>query len=121
MMALSFLYVLCMWLSFACPSLGTGFAYHFPGITLQRQRIKSEQSGSTGPPGTRSHTQLSSEERPAEQLVKWEVDSLSLMMGSTAPGHHRPQNLRPVKTKMFTQGRDTTVSLKKQPRGWMEV
>ncbi|XP_056297183.1 collagen alpha-1(XXVI) chain [Pseudoliparis swirei] len=57
-MALSFLYVLSVWLSFACPSLGTGFAYHFPGITLQRQRIKSEQSGSTGPPGTRSHTQL---------------------------------------------------------------
>ncbi|XP_031717054.1 collagen alpha-1(XXVI) chain [Anarrhichthys ocellatus] len=58
MMALSFLYVLCMWISFVCPSLGTGFVYHFPGITLQRQRIKSEQSGITGPPGTGSRTQL---------------------------------------------------------------
>lgn len=57
-MALSFLYVLCMWISFVCPSLGTGFVYHFPGITLQRQRIKSEQSGNTGPPGTGSRTQL---------------------------------------------------------------
>ncbi|KAM6932017.1 uncharacterized protein col26a1 isoform 2-T2 [Lycodopsis pacificus] len=58
MMALSFLSVLCMWISFVCPSLGTGFVYHFPGITLQRQRIKSEQSGIIGPPGTGSRTQL---------------------------------------------------------------
>lgn len=59
MMALSFLYALCIWISLVCPSLGTGFVYHFPGITVQRQRIKSEQSGSTaGPPGTRSSTQL---------------------------------------------------------------
>ncbi|XP_053176710.1 collagen alpha-1(XXVI) chain [Scomber japonicus] len=58
-MALSFLYALCMWISLVCPSLGTGFVYHFPGINMQRQRIKSEQSGSTaGPPGTRSSTQL---------------------------------------------------------------
>ncbi|XP_054456970.1 collagen alpha-1(XXVI) chain isoform X2 [Anoplopoma fimbria] len=58
MMALSVLYVLCMWISFVCPSLGTGFVYHFPGITLQRQRINSEQRSSTGPPGTGSRTQL---------------------------------------------------------------
>ncbi|XP_070762178.1 collagen alpha-1(XXVI) chain [Enoplosus armatus] len=57
-MALSFLYALCMWMSLVCSSLGTGFVYHFPGITVQRQRIKSEQSGSTGPPGTGSRTQL---------------------------------------------------------------
>ncbi|XP_041796609.1 collagen alpha-1(XXVI) chain isoform X3 [Chelmon rostratus] len=57
-MALSFLCALCMWMSLVCPSLGTGFVYHFPGITVQRQRIKSEQSGSTGPPGTGSRTQL---------------------------------------------------------------
>ncbi|KAG8001974.1 Macrophage receptor MARCO [Nibea albiflora] len=55
--ALSLLYALCMWISLVCPSLGTGFVYRFPGITVQRQRIKSEQS--TGPPGTGSHTQLS--------------------------------------------------------------
>lgn len=58
MMAAPFLYALCMWISLVCPSLGTGFVYHFPGITVQRQRIKSEQSGSTGPPGTGSRTQL---------------------------------------------------------------
>ncbi|XP_044209064.1 collagen alpha-1(XXVI) chain-like [Thunnus albacares] len=59
MMALSFLYALCMWISLVCSSLGTGFVYHFPSINVQRQRIKSEQSGSTaGPPGTRSSTQL---------------------------------------------------------------
>ncbi|XP_005742155.1 collagen alpha-1(XXVI) chain [Pundamilia nyererei] len=58
MMPLSFLCVFCMWISLVCPSLGTGFVYHFPGITLQRQRIKSEQSGVTGPPGTGSRTQL---------------------------------------------------------------
>ncbi|XP_051255089.1 collagen alpha-1(XXVI) chain isoform X2 [Dicentrarchus labrax] len=57
-MALSFLYALCMWISVVCPSLGTGFVYRFPAITVQRQRIKSEQSGSTGPPGTGPHTQL---------------------------------------------------------------
>ncbi|XP_069562444.1 collagen alpha-1(XXVI) chain [Brachyistius frenatus] len=57
-MAISSLYALCMWISLVCPSLGTGFVYHFPGITVQRQRIKSEQSGSTGPPGTGSRTQL---------------------------------------------------------------
>ncbi|XP_037630592.1 collagen alpha-1(XXVI) chain [Sebastes umbrosus] len=65
MMALSFLYVLCMWITFVCPSLGTGFIYHFPGITLQRQqRIKSEQSSSSGPPGTRSS-------RTSTQLRNW--------------------------------------------------
>ncbi|KAL6116057.1 uncharacterized protein ACO6RY_00752 [Pungitius sinensis] len=58
MVAVSFLYVLCTWISFVFPSHGTGFVYHFPGITLQRQRIGSEQSGSTGPPGTGSRTQL---------------------------------------------------------------
>uniref|UniRef100_A0A3B4V5C3 EMI domain-containing protein n=1 Tax=Seriola dumerili TaxID=41447 RepID=A0A3B4V5C3_SERDU len=58
MMALSFLYALCMWITLVCPSVGTGFVYHFPGIAVQRQRIKSEQSGSTGPPGTGSRTQL---------------------------------------------------------------
>lgn len=58
MAALSLLYALCMWISLVYPSLGTGFVYHFPGITVQRQRIKSEQSGSTGPPGTGSRTQL---------------------------------------------------------------
>ncbi|XP_047449501.1 collagen alpha-1(XXVI) chain [Mugil cephalus] len=57
MMAYSSLYALCMWISLVCPSLGTGFVYRFPGITVQRQRIKSEQSN-TGPPGTGSHTQL---------------------------------------------------------------
>lgn len=58
MMALAFLCTLCMWICLVCPSLGTGFVYHFPSITVQRQRIKSEQSGSTGPPGTGSRTQL---------------------------------------------------------------
>ncbi|XP_072248478.1 collagen alpha-1(XXVI) chain [Leuresthes tenuis] len=58
MMALSCLFALCMWISLVSPSLGTGFIYHFPGITMQRQRIKSEQSGSTGPPGTGSRTHL---------------------------------------------------------------
>lgn len=57
-MTFSFLCGLCMWISLVCPSLGTGFVYHFPGITLQRQRIKSEQSGGTGPPGSGSRTQL---------------------------------------------------------------
>ncbi|XP_028275911.1 collagen alpha-1(XXVI) chain [Parambassis ranga] len=52
------LYALCVWISLVSPSLGTGFVYRFPGITVQRQRIKSEQSGSTGPPGTGSRTQL---------------------------------------------------------------
>ncbi|XP_026225888.1 collagen alpha-1(XXVI) chain [Anabas testudineus] len=57
-MALSFLYALCMWISLVCHSLGTGFVYHFPGITVQRQRVRSEQSGSSGPPGSGSRTQL---------------------------------------------------------------
>ncbi|KAK5868710.1 hypothetical protein PBY51_009702 [Eleginops maclovinus] len=47
-----------MWISLVCPSLATGFVYHFPGITLQRHRIKSEQSGTTGPPGTGTRIQL---------------------------------------------------------------
>lgn len=42
-----------MWVSLVSPSLGTGFVYHFPGITMQRQ-----QSRSTGPTGTGSRTQL---------------------------------------------------------------
>lgn len=57
-MALSYLYVLCMWMHLVNPSLGTGFVYHFPGVTMQRQHIKSEKSGSTGPPGAGSRTQL---------------------------------------------------------------
>lgn len=47
-----------MWMSLVSPSLETGFVYHFPGITVQRQRIKSEQSGSAGPPGAGIRTQL---------------------------------------------------------------
>ncbi|XP_038549007.1 collagen alpha-1(XXVI) chain isoform X1 [Micropterus salmoides] len=58
MIALSFLYAFCMCMSLVCPLLGTGFVYRFPGITVQRQRIKSEQSGNTGPPDTGSRTQL---------------------------------------------------------------
>uniref|UniRef100_A0A7N8YBK1 Collagen type XXVI alpha 1 chain n=1 Tax=Mastacembelus armatus TaxID=205130 RepID=A0A7N8YBK1_9TELE len=58
MMALSLLYALCMWITLVCPSLGTGFVYHFPGIALQRQRISSEQTGSTGSPGSGSRTHL---------------------------------------------------------------
>ncbi|XP_034461051.1 collagen alpha-1(XXVI) chain isoform X2 [Hippoglossus hippoglossus] len=57
-MGLSFLYALCIWMTFVSPSVGTGFVYRFPGITVQRQRIKSEQSGSSGPPGTGTRTQL---------------------------------------------------------------
>ncbi|XP_071377325.1 collagen alpha-1(XXVI) chain isoform X2 [Centroberyx affinis] len=56
MMAISLLYALCVWICLISLSMGTGFIYHFPGVTLQR--IKSEQSGSTGPPGTGSRTQL---------------------------------------------------------------
>nr|XP_020480148.1 collagen alpha-1(XXVI) chain-like isoform X2 [Monopterus albus] len=58
MMSLSFVCALCMWISLVCPSLGTGFMYHFPGITMQRQRVKSEQSGIMGSPGSGSRTQL---------------------------------------------------------------
>uniref|UniRef100_A0A8C6PD96 EMI domain-containing protein n=1 Tax=Nothobranchius furzeri TaxID=105023 RepID=A0A8C6PD96_NOTFU len=57
-MALSYLYALCVWVSLVCASLGTGFIYHFPGISLQRPRIKSEQSRTTGPPGSGSRNQL---------------------------------------------------------------
>ncbi|XP_040902147.1 collagen alpha-1(XXVI) chain isoform X2 [Toxotes jaculatrix] len=57
-LALSLVYALSIWITLVCPSVGTGFVYRFPGITVQRQRIKSEQSGSAGPPGTGSHTQL---------------------------------------------------------------
>ncbi|XP_035478459.2 collagen alpha-1(XXVI) chain isoform X1 [Scophthalmus maximus] len=57
-MGLSLLCALCMWITLVCPSVGTGYMYHFPGITVQRQRIKSEQIGSTGPPGAGSLTQL---------------------------------------------------------------
>lgn len=45
----------------------------------------------------------SSEERPAEQLVKWEVVWVSVM-ASAAPAYHRPQTLSPVKTKIFHPG-----------------
>lgn len=58
MLALSALYALCVWMSLAGTSEGTSFVYHFPSITVQRQRIKSEQSGSSGPPGTGPRTQL---------------------------------------------------------------
>ncbi|XP_068172977.1 collagen alpha-1(XXVI) chain isoform X2 [Antennarius striatus] len=54
MLALTVLYALCMWTSLLSPSLGTGFMYHIPSITVQRQRAQSEQSGNTGPPGTGS-------------------------------------------------------------------
>ncbi|XP_061575424.1 LOW QUALITY PROTEIN: collagen alpha-1(XXVI) chain [Cololabis saira] len=57
-MALSYICVLGMWISLVTPSLGTGFVYHFPGITMPRQHVKSEKSGSSGPPGTGSRTQL---------------------------------------------------------------
>lgn len=53
-MSLSCLYALFVWISLVYPALGTGFVYRFPGITIQRQRIKSEHSSSTGPPGTGS-------------------------------------------------------------------
>lgn len=56
-MALSLLCALCIWMSLVFPSQETGFIYHIPTITLQRPRIKSEQT-STGPPGTGSRTQL---------------------------------------------------------------
>lgn len=60
----------------------------------------------------------SSEERPAEQLVKWEV--VWVLVGSAAPGYHRPQTLSPVKTNIFTQGRATT-AWRNRAGGWMEV
>ncbi|XP_037837422.1 collagen alpha-1(XXVI) chain isoform X2 [Kryptolebias marmoratus] len=47
-MSLSYLHALCMWMSLVLPSLGTGFVYRFPGISLQRP----------GPPGSRSANQL---------------------------------------------------------------
>ncbi|MEQ2302947.1 hypothetical protein AMECASPLE_011837 [Ameca splendens] len=50
-MALCYLYALCVWIGLLHPSLGTGFVYRFPGITLQRQRLHSEQSSGAGPPG----------------------------------------------------------------------
>lgn len=52
------LYALCVWMSLVGTAEGTSFVYHFPSITVQRQRIKSEQSGSSGPPGTGPRTQL---------------------------------------------------------------
>ncbi|KAM4590437.1 uncharacterized protein col26a1 [Fundulus diaphanus] len=50
MMALRFLSALCVWTALLHPSLGTGFVYRFPGITLQRQRIHPEQNTNAGPP-----------------------------------------------------------------------
>ncbi|MEQ2199721.1 hypothetical protein XENOCAPTIV_009453 [Xenoophorus captivus] len=50
-MALCYLYALCVWIGLLHPSLGTGFVYRFPGITLQRHRLHSEQSSGAGPPG----------------------------------------------------------------------
>lgn len=58
MRTLSLFCAACVWMALICPSHGTGFVYHFPGMTVQRQRIKSEQSGSAGPPGTGSLSQL---------------------------------------------------------------
>lgn len=58
MRTLSLFCAACVWMALVCPSHGTGFVYHFPGMTVQRQRIKSEQSGSAGPPGTGSLSQL---------------------------------------------------------------
>ena len=55
-MALWFLCAMCVWMSLVCPARGTGFVYHFPGVSVPRQRIKSEQSGSAGAPGTSSRT-----------------------------------------------------------------
>lgn len=55
-MALCYVYALCVWISLLPHSLGTGFVYRFPGITLQRQRIHSEQSSSTGSTGAGSST-----------------------------------------------------------------
>ncbi|XP_037533447.1 collagen alpha-1(XXVI) chain [Nematolebias whitei] len=49
-MASCYLHALCMWISLVSPSLGTGFVYHFPGITVQRHH--------TGPPGSGSRNQL---------------------------------------------------------------
>ncbi|XP_053729318.1 collagen alpha-1(XXVI) chain-like isoform X1 [Synchiropus splendidus] len=51
--------LLLIWMSLFCLSSGTGFIYHVPSITLQRHRIKSEQIGTTGPPGSGNRTQLS--------------------------------------------------------------
>ncbi|XP_029027332.1 collagen alpha-1(XXVI) chain isoform X2 [Betta splendens] len=57
-MALSPLCALCVCLGLVCSSVGTGFVYHFPGITVQRQRPGSEQSGGSGAPGSASRTHL---------------------------------------------------------------
>ncbi|KAK7882641.1 hypothetical protein WMY93_028815 [Mugilogobius chulae] len=62
MVALSFLCALCIWITIVCFSSGTGIVYHIPSITLPRPRIKSEQT-STGPPGTGSRPQLSTQLR----------------------------------------------------------
>ncbi|XP_041733805.1 collagen alpha-1(XXVI) chain-like isoform X2 [Coregonus clupeaformis] len=48
---------LCItWICLICHSMGTGFIYQFPGVTVQR--VNSEQSVSTGSPGSGSNTQL---------------------------------------------------------------
>ncbi|XP_061916251.1 collagen alpha-1(XXVI) chain-like isoform X1 [Entelurus aequoreus] len=56
-MAFMLLCTLCTCLFSA--TMGTGFVYRLPGITVQRQRIITEQSGSSAaPPGTGSRAQL---------------------------------------------------------------
>ncbi|CAG6002355.1 unnamed protein product [Menidia menidia] len=76
MMALSYLYTLCMWIHLMGPSLGTGFVYRFPSITMQRQRLKSEQSGTTGPPTTGSRTHLRTVIRPSFKTAYKQVTAL---------------------------------------------
>uniref|UniRef100_A0A8C5G7A6 Collagen alpha-1(XXVI) chain-like n=1 Tax=Gouania willdenowi TaxID=441366 RepID=A0A8C5G7A6_GOUWI len=50
MRILSPLYALCMWTCLVWPCLGTGFVYRIPHITVQRPRVKTEQSCSIGSP-----------------------------------------------------------------------
>ncbi|XP_028320562.1 collagen alpha-1(XXVI) chain [Gouania willdenowi] len=60
MRILSPLYALCMWTCLVWPCLGTGFVYRIPHITVQRPRVKTEQSCSIGSPhaGTGTGSQL---------------------------------------------------------------
>ncbi|XP_061638342.1 collagen alpha-1(XXVI) chain [Phyllopteryx taeniolatus] len=53
-MALVLLLTLCSCTCLFGASLGTGFVYRLPGITVQRQRVVPGLSGSIGPPGTGS-------------------------------------------------------------------
>ncbi|KAK6274317.1 hypothetical protein J4Q44_G00392820 [Coregonus suidteri] len=48
---------LCIiWICLICHSMGTGFIYQVPGVTVQR--VNSEQGASTGSPGSGSNIQL---------------------------------------------------------------